>query len=79
MGYQHLNQSSAGAVLNIMEQTTNSSFLPSPDQRFGKRVFVDNKMNSKEVLEIHLQQMKEKNDNKRYQKDYKLQEDRQFL
>ncbi|CDW83282.1 UNKNOWN [Stylonychia lemnae] len=59
--------------------TTTSTFSPQVDFKFGKRVYVDNKMSNKDVLEIHLQQMRDKSDTKKFQKDNKLKEDNDFI
>ena len=75
-GYHALIQSSPDKT---SYSTADSLSYLSPDKRFGKKVFMDNKLSNKEVLEIHLQQMREKDSGKKFNRDMKLQEDKDFL
>lgn len=75
LGYASMHQSPAAS-------THSSSFSligGTPNFKFGKKVFLDNKLSNKEVLEDHLKQMRNKADLKKFQRDSKLKEDKDFL
>jgi hypothetical protein len=73
LGYASMHQSPSS--------THSSSFnlMPDPNFKFGKRVYLDNKMTKQEILDDHLRQIRYKQDVKKFQRDNKIREDHNLL
>ena len=61
------------------ETNRSASEDPSDILKFGKKINYGKKLTNEDVLEAHLQQMREKMDYRKFEKDAKLKEEREAL